>query len=291
MNKVISEVARAVTGQIYRMPVGFGPTQGPRQGPNGRTFNGTWSRNTTLSVSFTSDPEVIGGLLPPGFEPADSGRVTVQALYNTDFAWLAGRGYNWVEVLFEATYSGERDVVAGDFVSVMWESIPDPVLPGREELGLPKMFASVPDWESAANGTTVRTSWDGFEFCTMTLDGLVLPPWQSEKEAAAVQSRAGLSAGVGSRLYYKYVPRTGSPGVADAAYATCSDPANYDVKVIDTWKGTGSVSFTPATWEQLPTMSHIVNSLADLPILSQGQARMSRVLLAFNDLSDQRILR
>jgi len=241
-------------------------------------------------VAFRSDPDAVGELLPPGFEPAASGRVVVQALYNTDFAWLAGRGYNWVEVLFDATYRGSRDVVDGEFVAVMWESIPDPVLPGREEIGLPKMFADIPAWESAAGDTTVRASWDGFEFCTLTLDGLDLAPWDTSQEETAVPSRAGLS-GSGHRMYYKYIPRTGSWAEADAAYATCSPPANYEVKVLQTWEGAGSVAFHEATWEQLPTLVHIVNPLAALPVLGPGEARMSRVLLAFNDLADQRILR
>lgn len=169
------------------MPVGFGPTVGPRQGPDGRDFTGTWSRNTTLTVSYRSDPDAVARLLPPGFEAAADGRVTVQA--------------------------------------------------------------------------------------------------------GGVPSRAALGGGAGSRMYYKYVPRTGSWGEADAAYATCSAPSNYEVKVLDSWEGTGSVTFAPASWEQLPTMSHIVNPLAALPVVESGQARMSRVLLAFNDLSDQRILR
>lgn len=273
------------------MPVGFGPTIGPRQGPDGRDFNGTWSKNTTLSVTFYSDPDAIGRLLPPGFEPSPDGRVTVQALYNTDFAWLAGRGYNWVEVLFGATYRGAEDVVAGDFVVVMWESVPDPVLPGREELGLPKMFAEIPAWKVAGGRTTVHASWEGLEFCRMTLDGLELAPWDDAAEATATPAKGGLTVNGGSRLYYKYIPRTGEWGQADAAYCTCSPAANYDVKVIDSWQGTGSVDFTGATWEQLPTLSHIVNPLAALPVLRQGEARMSRVLLAFNDLADQRILR
>ncbi|QLQ09482.1 MAG: acetoacetate decarboxylase family protein [Nocardioidaceae bacterium] len=294
MNTVISKWSSetVVAGRgIRRMPVGFGPTIGPRQGPEGRDFNGTWSKNTTLSVTYFSDPEAIGRLLPPGFEPSPDGRVTVQALYNTDFAWLAGRGYNWVEVLFGATYRGVEDVVAGDFVVVMWESIPDPVLPGREELGLPKMFAEIPAWEVSDGTTKVRASWDGFEFCAMTLEGLELSPWDLAAEATATPSRGGLTVGGGPRMYYKYIPRTGAWHEADAAYATCSPAANYDVKVIDSWQGAGAVEFTPATWEQLPTLSHIVNPLAELPVLHSGEARMSRVLLAFNDLADQRILR
>jgi hypothetical protein len=46
-----------------------------------------------------------------------------------------------VEVLIPATFRGELDVVEGDFVAVMWESLAEPIIPGREEIGLPKLFA------------------------------------------------------------------------------------------------------------------------------------------------------
>jgi len=278
---------------IYRMPVGFGPMIGPRQGPNGSRFNGTWSRCTTVAVSYRSDRDAVAALLPPGFESADDPIVRVQTLYNTDLGWLAGRGYNWAEVLFAAAYRGEQDVVSGDFVSVMWESIADPIMPGREELGLPKLFAEIPPLRSDGNDTVMTASWDGFQFLETRLDGLHLQPWPTDREAPAEVTHLGLGGDAGrQRLYYKYIPRTGDWGEADAAYATASAPSNYDMKVLQTWQGPGTVAFTPSRWEDLPTFSHITNALAGLPIVEYTGASMSRVMMAFNDLADdQHILR
>jgi hypothetical protein len=277
---------------IFRMPVGFGPMIGPRQGPNGTRFNGTWSRCTTVAVSYRTDRDAIAGVLPPGFEPADDPIVRVQTLYNTDLGWLAGRGYNWAEVLFPAVYHGAHDVVEGDFVSVMWESLAEPIMPGREELGLPKLFADIPPLRSDASGTVMEASWDGFRFLETRLDGLDLQPWPSDREATAEITHLGLGGDTGrQRLYYKYIPRTGDWGKADAAYATASAPSNYDMKVLETWRGTGTVTFTRSRWEDLPTFSHISNALADLPVREYMGASMSRVMMAFNDLADdQRIL-
>jgi hypothetical protein len=276
---------------IYRMPVGFGPMIGPRQGPNGTTFNGTWSRCTTIAVSFRSEADRIAALLPPGFEPADDPIVRVQTLFNTDLAWLAGRGYNWAEVLFAARYRGEEDVIDGDFVSVMWESIAEPIMPGREELGLPKLFADIPDLRADGASTVMEASWDGFRFLETRLDR-ELTPWPSEREATAESTRLGLGGDAGrQRLYYKYFPRTGEWSRPDVAYATASPPSNYDMKILDSWTGTGSVEFVHSRWEDLPTLNHITNKLADLPIVEYTGASMSRVMMAFNDLADdQRIL-
>jgi hypothetical protein len=54
--------------------------------------------------------------------------------------------------------------------------------------------------------------------------------------------------------------------------------------------GRGSVEFVRSTWEQLPTLHHIVNQLADLPQLESRGATWSRGRGA-KDLSDQRVLR
>jgi len=278
---------------ILRMPVGFGPTLGPRQGPDGTNFNGTLSRCDSFSIAFESDKEAVDSLLPPGFVAPEKPTVLVQTHCNYDVAWLAGRGYNFMEVLFSATFEGEEESVEGDFVSVMWESIPDPVLPGREEIGLPKLFADVSNLETAHGGSRISASWDGFEFACMEFRALEAPgPWPYGAEESSPTTRAGLGGKSGKpRLYYKYFPRTGSLEEPDVAYTTMTPTGNYDIKVLDTWAGTGEVDFYPARWEQLPTMAHIVNKLADLPVHEYLGASWSRFVLAFDDLtSTQRIV-
>jgi hypothetical protein len=78
---------------------------------------------------------------------------------------------------------------------------------------------------------------------------------------------------------------------ADVAYATVSPPGNYEMKLLESWSGTGNVAFHEARWEDLPTMANIVNALAALPVHEVTNCSMGRVLVAFNDLSDQRILK
>ncbi len=56
------------------------------------------------------------------------------------------------------------------------------------------------------------------------------------------------------------------------------------------WEGEGVVQFHQATWEDLPTMCHIVNALHGLEIKEfRGGSMMKTV--GDKDLSDQRILR
>lgn len=280
------------TKPMYRMPYGFGPSVGPRQGPDGRSFNGEWARTTTVGVAFRTEHDALVPLMPPGFEPTAEPTVRVQCHFNTDFAWLAGRGYNFAEVLFSAVYRGEEDEVEGDFVAVMWESMADPCIPGREEIGLPKLYADIPDLAVGQPSTRWDASWEGFRFLEVELDGLSLQPWPREREAEAEVVRLGIGGSAGRhRMYYKYIPRTGDWGEADAAYATVSPPGNYDMKVLEGWSGSGSVTFHPARWEDLPTFYNVANALAGLPVLEVTDAMMGRAMVAFNDLRDQRIMR
>ncbi len=147
--------------------------------------------------------------------------------------------------------------------------------------------------QTGDGNTRMEISWEGFRFLELELHGLELPAWPSEAEANAEITKVGLGSSKGRhRMYYKYIPRTGDWGAADAEYVTYSPPSNYEAKPLESWSGEGTVKFNPSTWEDLPTMAHIVNRLAALPVHEVTDAMMARALIAFNDLrADQRIAR
>jgi hypothetical protein len=277
---------------LYRMPVSFGPSLGPRQGPGGRRFTGELSRTTLLSVPFLTEASNLARLLPPGFEPGQEPIVTVRIHYNQGLPWLAGRSYNYVEVLFRAVFAGEQDRVEGDFVAVMWEGMADAIIVGREEAGHPKLFADVPDPAVTGDSTRGIASWCGFVFAEFEFTGLQLGPWPAELEDAAppAQPHEGLVAR--PRLNYKYVPNSVDLDRPDAAYVIMIPAGTYPQRILETWRGEGQVQFNQARWEDLPTFAQIVNHLAALPVKEWRQASMTRILRSFNDLRDvMRILR
>lgn len=287
-----STPSKSERGTLYRMPVGFGPALGPRQGPDGRDFTGLEHRCTHFSLRFDVAPERLSAVMPPGFRPAEKPAVTFQLNFNEDVAWLAGRGYNYLEVLMSTVYEGERDTVEGDLVAVMWESLADAVWPGREEIGLPKLYADIPAPQVTSAGTSVLASWDGFGFFDASFDGLRLGPWDEEAVARAEPSVRGTGGSETGRprLYYKYIPRTGGEGEADVAYATMTPAGANQVRVVESWSGAGAAAFRPARWEDLPTFAQIVNGMAGLELGDPVEARMTRLIVTFNDLRDQRVL-
>jgi DTW domain-containing protein YfiP len=69
-------------------------------------------------------------------------------------------------------------------------------------------------------------------------------------------------------LMLKYVPRTGAWGDADICQVSFTPALTPDLTVESHKEAEGSVIFHRASWRDLPTMYHVVNALADLPVLS-----------------------
>ena len=268
---------------MYRMPTHFGPRTGPRRGPDGRGFDCVNSpKSLSHSVSFLSHASAVEALLPPGFALEGEPVVTISATYMKEIDWLAGRGYNTLGASIPVTYSGRVDTVTGSLLLVLWENLTDPILTGREELGFSKIYCELPE-PVVYDGTTHCTgSWLGFRFLDLSLHDLTEV---SEQEIAA-QAENATSEGM---LHYKYMPRTGEWGTADAAYAVLTPAHTPNRRVLGMWRGQGNVQWYRAKWEDMPTQYNIVNGLADLEILEYRGAVITKSI-GGKDLSDQRIL-
>lgn len=270
----------------YRMPTHFGPSLGPRQGLNSRRFACIDTPDDTVFMAtFKADKSQLEQLLPPGFSLRQPYTVTFDFSFITNIEWLAGRGYNTFGVTIPATYNGEQEIVHGDLMLVIWENKADPIITGREDLGFAKIYCEIPEPQIIGNDIICRASWDGFEFAALKLSGLVdTKPEDLPSEPAGVEPSQG-------SLHYKYIPKTGCPGEADAEYAVLT-PADWPNMKLDVFKHTQQAALTinPGTWEQLPTLVHIVNTLSDLTLGECTQALMTQTR-GGKDLSDQRIVR
>jgi len=265
-----------MTKSYFRMPYGFGPFPGPRQIPSpGHRDPHNSPRRTVASIVFESEKDAIARLLPPGFKPAADACVVIEAQHLRNVDWLAGRGYSTLGVKFPAIYQGRSEVSEGDFLAVLWENLADPIISGREELGYAKLWCEIDETVKSDNSHLFTGSWFGRSFVELTLSGLI----PSDEAAPARRPM----------LHYKYMPRTGYPGEADAAYAVATPAENPTLTVEERSVGSGEACFHRSTWEQLPTLFHIVNALADLPL---GKVRNASVTISRGgkDLSDQRIL-
>jgi Acetoacetate decarboxylase (ADC) len=240
---------------IRRMPTVFGPSVGPRQQPGGRPYPpgvAGAQRLTEMSLLARSTEAALLPLLPDRVALAGEPRVRISATWLHDVGWLAGRGYNVVSVQIPARVEGTTGRVGGEFVAVLWENLTDPIITGREELGMPKVFAEIPDLVRDGDRATCTADWGGYQFFKGQITGL------AEQQDGIGRQRCTPT------INHKYQPKTGDWGAADADYITYSASEWKQVTRLE--RGTGLAEFRSATWDQLPTLAHIVNVLADLPL-------------------------
>jgi acetoacetate decarboxylase len=243
-------------GRIYRMPTHFGPAPGPRQMPTHAAADSTRSpQKTLITASFLTEASALERYTPERFELAGEAVVTIEFHYMTQIDWLAGRGYTMIQLWWPVTFKGEHDRVTGRFLAAMWENLADPIITGRGEVGQPKLFAEIPDSRFEDGTHHCVASWMGFQFLEVRVT-----------ETAAAADPPSPQEALEGTLMLKYVPRTGEWGEPEICQVTFTPAATSDLTV--EWKkpATGTIAFRRATWSDLPTMYHVVNALADLPV-------------------------
>jgi len=263
------------------MPTHFGPSLGPRQGLEGRRYaNIETSRDLSIQATFEANSSQLEKLLPPGFRLREPNVVSLNFTYSKDIEWLAGRGYNVFGVSVPATFQGKEDTVNGDLLLVLWENMADPIITGREDLGFAKVYCELPEPQFIGDEVICRASWDGCEFAKLAVSGLkeVSPDELPEGEPSE------------GMLHYKYIPKTSAPGEADIEHpvlspASCPNWTLDQIKIAASAKG----HFRQSSWEELPTLVHIVNTLSELTL---GDCTGATLMKSHGgtDFSDQRIL-
>lgn len=266
-------------GVRYRMPTHFGPAPGPRQRADGNRYACVDNPDQTiLRAVFRADIDRLEALLPPNFGPV-RGELAVTFTYLTNVEWLAGRGYNTFGVSLPASFLGGDGPVEGEFLLVLWENMADPIVTGREELGFSKVYCELPQFELEGLSACAEARWDGHLFAALELGGL--------GSGTGSWPEPGASQGL---LHYKYLPRTGTPGVADAEYAVLTPTAGGNFRIRRTFAASeAKCGFRASSFEELPTLHHIVNALAAIEL---GECIAAELLegVGAKDLSDQRIL-
>ena len=269
---------RFKAGRIYRMPTHFGPAPGPRQLPDDVVVDPTRSpRRLSVAASFLTDALLLEQHLPEGFTLAGEPVVTVEFHHMTDIGWLAGRGYTMIWVSWPATFTGSRDRATGKFLAVVWENLADPIISGRDEIGHPKLYAEIAEQRRWSSAQICTAGWMGFRFLELEVSQL--------HDTEPVRQGAALD----GTLMLKYTPRTGAWGETDLCQVTLTPIDDPDNHIEQRQTGAGTVRFHEATWSDLPTMHHVVNALAALPVI---EARGGAVTLSRGGKSyrDQRVL-
>lgn len=247
-------------GKPYVMPGHFGATT---EGWDGKVAH--YDDNTATTIMYVTDPDAVAPLLPEGFVPTNPAIISVTFVMARGVDYMAGRGYNLVNVNASARFEGKQDKAKGNFALVLWENDFFPIMLGREVLGAAKLYGEIPDaW--------TRDGRQGFsvsEYGTKLLEGEVWDlrkPTPEEMQAMAERNKGSIWMG------WKFIPSCDLRG-ADVSNATAL-PSWADPKKI--LVGKGKITFHEVTWEEAPLSSRVVNKLKELPILEYKGAIVTR---------------
>ncbi|KAM3065714.1 hypothetical protein ACMFMG_011417 [Clarireedia jacksonii] len=262
---------KRIPSPYWRMPIAFGPMPGPRQTHYGVPRNGDNSTFTTASIKFKTSRTLLQNLFPPGRQGwrfKSPGTVAYASFSQTTLnkmEWLGGSGYKHIGLYVHGVEYVKKDgsVVSGSYLPILFESLTDPIVSGREELGMPKLYTSV-DVYRRTNSLRIRTGWEGALWGDFLLEGLTEFDPSSETGGISGEADDGI-------LAYRYIPKVGfhNKGVTAEEYPIW-DPykaATTTPKPQKFYKASkASFKIDALNWEQLPTLHHVISRLEELPI-------------------------
>ncbi len=254
---------------VYKMPVHFGgyPFYPARV---------VYPDMTVLAVKYQTDEDALLQFIPEEFELLEPA-VNLQFTNCREIEWMSGGEYRIVQVTAPVRFMGNSEGLTGEYGLVVWENKACPIIGGREEDGVPKIFADI------ACERHVKDHWFT-SACYECNTFLSLDFHRGEKLPESVI--AGMNEHPGVNLFgFRYLPNLGKGG------ASLSQITLYpqEMHVKEAWTGEGAAEWTVLTPEQHPQQSNIIASLAGLPIKGYLSALMIKGAARLN-VGDSRIL-
>ncbi len=249
----------------------FMPVSVPQRPLKVGVFEDVWM----LSTSYRTDTDVLAALLPLPFEPADEPLVTVHYAQCLKVNFLAGGGYNLIGVDLATVFNGRQDQLSGNYSLVMWENLMDPVMRGRELLGVPKLFADVPDPSRSGDDWRVYASDNDRVLLEMEIRNT-----RPRREAFVNQLNARQANQ--AMMGWKYIPNIDGVGAALSQPTLIGRQTHFS----QAWKGEGRIGYgNDLTWETNPASVDIVEALKTLVVreylgatITHGSLTITRAL-------------
>lgn len=183
--------------------------------------------------------------------------------------FLAGGGYNLLQVDVPVRFNGKRDRLEGSFPLVIWENNARPIFGGREENGQPKIYADLQEIHVLEDRYFTNASFGGNTFLQLEMD----EPQQVDSQMFEMIKNGASNYNI---FGWRYIPKVGAPG------AELSQPVLYpqSMNVIGAWLGRGTFQ-----WIELdnkyqnidnPSQYEIIKQLTELPVYSSLPVMMVR---------------
>ncbi len=275
--------------KMYMAPANFAACVSLRRRTDGKRYIYDDPINTDryAVIYEVEHPEKLRELVPEGLEPA-GGYLIVAVDYLTEIAWLAGKSYALLTVNIPVT-SGSTldDPIKGAFMCAIWENEMDPILTGREQLGFCKILCEIEPPRQKDKAFTIVAKEYGREFLKLRVDMSRLP-----QDLLKMATKANTGKGI---FHYKYFPRVGEPGQADANCLVIQPPEELPADVPAVPKktvklGRGRIRWTALDRKHSPAHTRIITTLAELGV-KKVYGGAYQHFYTRNDLFNQRVVR
>lgn len=179
---------------------------------------------------------------------------------------LGGRSYNTFGLYVPGVeyVRANSTVVSGTYPAVVLCDSPEAIVRDREEFGIPALFADL-ELKLGDNPKTMtlRASWEGTTFAQVILSNL-----QPSQAATSSETKMDF-------LRHKSFPTVGNHDAFDADYADCipsskSQPASSGLSPLQS--SSAQIEWRPQDVQSLPTLTHVVDRLAELPVFEVVRA-------------------
>jgi hypothetical protein len=273
--KALRDWQKAKNPSVYwRMPLAFGPAPGPRQDALCNPHPSAYQTFTTASIKFKTSRTFLQNLFPSGSFAFESPGTVAFASFSVTtldkMAWLGGSGYNHFGLYIHGVQYKKRDgtTVDGTYILVLFENLADPIVTGRDELGMPKVYCEI-DIERSSESYDMQASWRDASFASINIAGLDI-----------VDNGIGEAGGeLENELVYRYIPAVGEKGKADCEHAVViphAEEANKSSSTIMSVMASkkACIKFHRLEKERLPTLHHMVQIFSEIPIYEVLGARV-----------------
>jgi hypothetical protein len=257
----------------WRQPIVFGPMPGPRQDILGRNRVEPSLKATfkTASIKFKTSRTLLQNLFPNHsysfINPSSVAYASFSQTTLDRMDWLGGGGYKHLGLYIHGVQYKKKDggIIKGTYMPILFENLADPIVSGREELGMPKLYTAI-DVNQRNKSFHIQTSWQGALWGNFRWEDLEDEDPESDQGTIGGEADDGI-------LVYRYMPKVGRDfkGVAEAEYAVFV-PHAAESKVIPSKvtrvqkTNKASININGLGWDSLPTLHHVIDRLGEIPV-------------------------
>lgn len=240
----------------YKMPVHF----------SGEIFKpvcSVYGDMTSVSISFETEEEALLKIIPEKFD-LTSPAVNIQFAECRDIDWMSGGEYRLIQASVPVRYIKNEDVIDGEYVLVIWENKACPIIGGREEDGMPKIFADIASLRHCGDHWFSAASYESSSFLKIDL--------KRERELQEEELKLLNDHSKINYFGWRYIPQLGKSGSA-LSHATLYP---QEMKIDKAWEGEGRIEWMRFDLEMNMLQFRTIISMSELPVLKYKKALMMK---------------